>query len=50
VTEPVHEERKQAVGLTAPSRVSWLARNGQIVHLRDYVNIHAAAAALGRDI
>ena len=32
-----------------PNIVVLTARNGQIVHLRDYVNILAAAAALGRD-
>jgi ketosteroid isomerase-like protein len=26
------------------------ARDGQISHLRDYVNIVAAAAAMGRDL
>jgi ketosteroid isomerase-like protein len=26
------------------------ARNGQIAHLRDYVNILAAAATMGRDL
>jgi ketosteroid isomerase-like protein len=35
---------------TLPNIVVLTARNGQIMHLRDYVNIPAAAAAMGRDI
>jgi ketosteroid isomerase-like protein len=35
---------------TLPNIIVLTARNGQIAHLRDYVNIPAAAAALGRDI
>ena len=34
---------------TLPNIIVLTARNGQIVHLRDYVNIPAAAAAMGRD-
>jgi ketosteroid isomerase-like protein len=33
-----------------PNIIVLTARNGQIAHLRDYVNILAAAAAMGRDI
>jgi ketosteroid isomerase-like protein len=33
-----------------PNIVVLTARNGQITHLRDYVNILAAAAAMGRDM
>jgi ketosteroid isomerase-like protein len=33
-----------------PSVLVLTVRNGQIAHLRDYVNIPAAAAAIGRDI
>jgi ketosteroid isomerase-like protein len=33
-----------------PNIVVLTARNGQIAHLRDYVNVLAAAAARGRDI
>ncbi|MEU6409026.1 nuclear transport factor 2 family protein [Microbispora sp. NPDC046933] len=33
-----------------PNIVVLTARNGQIAHLRDYVNVLAAAAAMGRDI
>jgi ketosteroid isomerase-like protein len=33
-----------------PNIVVLTVRNGQIAHLRDYVNIPAAAAAIGRDI
>jgi ketosteroid isomerase-like protein len=33
-----------------PNIVVLTARNGRIAHLRDYVNIPAAAAAIGRDI
>lgn len=33
-----------------PNIVVLTVRNGQIAHLRDYVNILAAAAALGRDL
>ncbi len=35
---------------TLPNIVVLTARNGQIAQLRDYVNILAAAAAIGRDI
>jgi ketosteroid isomerase-like protein len=35
---------------TLPNIIVVTARNGQIAHLRDYVNILAAAAALGHDI
>jgi ketosteroid isomerase-like protein len=35
---------------TLPNLVVLTVRNGQIVRLRDYVNILAAAAAMGRDI
>jgi ketosteroid isomerase-like protein len=35
---------------TLPNIVVLTARNGQIVHLRDYVNILAAAAARGNDL
>lgn len=37
-------------GFTLPSIVVLTARDGQIAHLRDYVNVLAAAAAMGRDI
>jgi ketosteroid isomerase-like protein len=33
-----------------PNIVVLTVRNGQIAHLRDYVNILAAAAAIGRDL
>ena len=33
-----------------PNIVVLTVRNGQIAHLRDYVNILAAAAAMGRDV
>ena len=33
-----------------PNIVVLTVRNGQIAHLRDYVNIAAAAAAMGRDV
>ena len=33
-----------------PNIVVLTVRNGQIAHLRDYVNILAAAAAMGRDM
>ena len=33
-----------------PNIVVLTVRNGQIIHLRDYVNVLAAAAALGRDL
>lgn len=33
-----------------PNIVVLTVRNGQITHLRDYVNIPAAATALGHDI
>lgn len=33
-----------------PNIVVLTARSGQIVHLRDYVNVLAAAAAMGRDL
>jgi len=35
---------------TLPNLVVLTVRNGQIAHLRDYVNILAAAAAIGHDI
>ena len=35
---------------TLPNIIVLTARNGQIVRLRDYVNIMAAAAAIGHDI
>jgi ketosteroid isomerase-like protein len=48
---------QEAVGTSAttgefalPNIVVLTVRNGQIAHLRDYVNILAAAAALGRDL
>ena len=48
---------QEAVGTSAstgefalPSIVVLTVRNGQIAHLRDYVNVQAAAAALGRDM
>jgi ketosteroid isomerase-like protein len=34
---------------TLPNIIVLTARNGQVTHLRDYVNILAAAAALGRE-
>jgi ketosteroid isomerase-like protein len=48
---------QEAVGISAstgefalPNIVVLTVRNGQIAHLRDYVNILAAAATLGRDL
>jgi ketosteroid isomerase-like protein len=48
---------QEAVGTSAstgefalPNIVVLTVRNGQIAHLRDYVNVLAAAAALGRDL
>jgi ketosteroid isomerase-like protein len=48
---------QEAVGTSAttgefalPNIVVLTVRNGQIVHLRDYVNLVAAAAALGRGL
>jgi ketosteroid isomerase-like protein len=35
---------------TLPNIIVLTARDGQIAHLRDYVNVLAAAAALGSDI
>jgi ketosteroid isomerase-like protein len=35
---------------TLPNIVVLTVRNGQIAHLRDYVNILAATAAIGRDL
>ncbi|MEU9890118.1 nuclear transport factor 2 family protein [Sphaerisporangium sp. NPDC051011] len=47
---------QEAIGTSAstgefalPSIVVLTVRNGQIAHLRDYVNVLAAAAAMGRD-
>ena len=36
--------------LALPNIIVLTARNGQIARLRDYVNIPAAAAAMGRDL
>ena len=36
--------------IALPNLMVLTARNGQVVHLRDYVNVLAAAAALGREI
>jgi ketosteroid isomerase-like protein len=48
---------QEAVGVSAstgefalPNIVVLTVRNGQVVRLRDYVNILAAAAAMGRDL
>jgi ketosteroid isomerase-like protein len=47
---------QEALGCSAsgefalPSIVVLTARNGQIARLRDYVNVLAAAAAMGRDM
>jgi len=48
---------QEAIGTSAstgefalPNILVLTVRNGQIVHLRDYVNIPAAAAAIGRDL
>jgi ketosteroid isomerase-like protein len=48
---------QEALGISAstgefalPNIVVLTVRHGQIAHLRDYVNIMAAAAALGRDL
>jgi ketosteroid isomerase-like protein len=37
-------------GFALPNIIVLTVRNGQIAHLRDYVNILAAAAAMGRDM
>ena len=37
-------------GITLPNLMVLTARNGQVVHLRDYVNVLAAAAALGLEL
>jgi ketosteroid isomerase-like protein len=48
---------KEALGTSAstgdfalPNIVVLTVRNGQVARLRDYVNILAAAAAMGRDV
>lgn len=37
-------------GIALPNLMVLTARNGQVVHLRDYVNVLAAAAALGLEL
>jgi ketosteroid isomerase-like protein len=37
-------------GITLPNLMVLTARNGQVVHVRDYVNVLAAAAALGVEL
>jgi ketosteroid isomerase-like protein len=37
-------------GFALPNIVVLTVRDGQIVHLRDYVNVMAAAAAIGREL
>jgi ketosteroid isomerase-like protein len=48
---------QEAIGTSAstgefalPNIVVLTVRNGQVAHLRDYVNVLAAAAAMGRDM
>ena len=48
--QEVHGTSPSTGGFTLPNIVVLTTRDGQIAHLRDYVNILAAAAALGQDL
>lgn len=49
-TITVEQEAITTDGVALPNIVVLTVRNGQITHLRDYVDVPAAAAALGQDV